>query len=624
MLLEQQQRPDATRLNDMTVIQAVLASDNEVARAVQQYQRALSAAAGGITPELEAAIEAMNTHNAWQVDSKAHRILEAVGLTDPNVKVGKLSGGQRRRLALAAALLGSPDLLVLDEPTNHMDVEMIDWMASELQAAQDMAVVMVSHDRAFMERCCERLLELDHAGFTMLHPFGGPGSYDAFKQARAARRHAQANAAADARTVLRKESEWMARQPKARSTKAKARIDAYSELQEKAKDTPEQDLKVDFGRVAMTRLGNKAVILNNVSYTTPDGRTLLRDFSFEFMPGERIGVAGPNGVGKSTLLDLLAGLKQPQTGGRDVGETAVVGYFQQHPPAVEEGLRLIDYIRSVAEKRKARAGESGLVGPPDQPEVLLEKLGFPRKIQFQKVESLSGGERRRLHLAAVLAAAPNVLILDEPTNDLDLSTVEVLEEMLQNYRGLLLVVSHDQALMEACTDNLLVMPGDGTVDRFMGNYSQYLTHLQRLRQQAEAAVKAQQKKAKSNVQQSNGTANGTSGKSSNGKASSSSTVAPTAAASNGSNGSSSKQQAKPSSKRKLGFFEQQEYLQLTKNLEALEEAQQKLNDKLMQQTQNGADLADIQETSMALAALQAQYEQKEEKWYELADIAGDL
>eukprot|EP00775_Hariotina_reticulata_P003188 gene3188-3466_t len=481
LLLEQQQmRDQQASLNSMTVLQAVLASDNETARAVQEYQRALAAAGSVVTPQLESAIEAMNTHNAWQVDGEARRLLEAVGLRDPNMQVGQLSGGQRRRLALVSALLGEPDLLVLDEPTNHMDVEMIDWMATELMAKQDMAVVM--------------LLELDHGGFTSTHPFGGSGSYDNFKQARAARRHAKANAAADARTLLRRESEWMARQPKARSTKAKARVDAYSELQEKAKDVPVADLRVDFGRVSMMRLGNKAVLLKDVNYSTPGGRPLLKNFTFEFLPGERVGLAGPNGVGKSTLLDIVAGLKQPQSGEREVGETAVIGYFQQHPPEVEEGLRLIDYIKAVADKRKARSGESGLVGPPDQPEILLEKLGFPRKIQFQKVESLSGGERRRLHLAAVLASAPNVLILDEPTNDLDLNTVEVLEEMLQNYQGLLLVVSHDRAFMEGATQQLLVLPGDGSVEKFQGNYSKYLEHLQQLRQQQQAAAQEQNKK----------------------------------------------------------------------------------------------------------------------------------
>ncbi|KAF6262123.1 P-loop containing nucleoside triphosphate hydrolase protein [Scenedesmus sp. NREL 46B-D3] len=564
-----------TQLESMTVLQAVLASDSEPARAVQSYQRALSEAGGGITPQLEAAIEAMDTHNAWEVDSDARRILEAVGLKDPNAAVGRLSGGQRRRLALASALLGSPDLLVLDEPTNHMDVEMIDWMACELAQAQDMAVVMVSHDRAFMERCCGRLLELDHGGFNTTHPFGGPGSYDAFKEARAARRHAQANAAADARTLLRKESEWMARQPKARSTKAKARVDAYGELLEKARDTPAADLRVDFGRVGMARLGskavlhegNKAVLLEGGSYSTPTGRPLLRDFSFEFLPGQRIGIAGPNGVGKSTLLDIVAGVKELQSGRRELGETAVLGYFQQHPPPVEGGLRLVDYIRSVAEKRKARGGaEAGVGGAQEPPEILLEKLGFPRKKQFQKVESLSGGERRRLHLAAVLASAPNVLLLDEPTNDLDLTTIEVLEEMLQVYQGLLLVVSHDRAFMEGATDSLLLLPGDGSIQKFQGSYGDYLRELAALRQQQAAAAVEQHKKAR-----------------------------------------------------------RQHLLQkLGREMEQLEAAQAKLNERLMKLSVACSDMAAIEEASTALAALQAEYEAKEERWFELAEIAGDI
>ncbi|WIA12397.1 hypothetical protein OEZ85_012443 [Tetradesmus obliquus] len=615
-------------LNAMSVLQAVLASDSEPARAVQSYQRALSEAGGAITPQLEAAIEAMNTHNAWEVDSDARRILEAVGLKDPNAIVGKLSGGQRRRLALASALLGSPDLLVLDEPTNHMDVEMIDWMASELAQAQDMAVVMVSHDRAFMERCCGRLLELDHGGFNTTHPFGGEGSYEAFKEARAARRHAQANAAADARTLLRKESEWMSRQPKARSTKAKARVDAYGVLVGKARDNPTADLRVDFGRVGMARLGNKAVLLEGACYSTPTGRPLLKDFSFEFLPGERIGIAGPNGVGKSTLLDIVAGLKELQGGRRDVGETAVIGYFQQQPPPVEEGLRIIDYIRSVAEKRKARGGEVQSAAPQDTPEVLLEKLGFPRKKQYQKVESLSGGERRRLHLAAVLASAPNVLILDEPTNDLDLTTIEVLEEMLQVYPGLLLVVSHDRAFMEGATDMLLVMPGDGSITPFQGSYGDYLQQLAALRQQQAAADLEQQKKARAQTQQgkqssspaaSSSNGNGTAASSSSNGKSSSSTAAFAAPSK-----SSSSSAAKPSSKRKLGLFEQQEYKKLGSEMEQLEAAQAKLNDRLMKLSVACSDMAAIEEASTALAKLQAEYEAKEARWFELAEIAGDI
>ncbi|KAF8071337.1 yfmR [Scenedesmus sp. PABB004] len=632
MLLRDGAAPGGADLESMSVLAAVLASDSAMARAVQAYQRALADAGGAVTPALEAAIEAMDTHNAWEVDGEARRILSAVGLPDANAPVAGLSGGQRRRLALAAALLGGPDLLVLDEPTNHMDVEAIEWLASEVRGAADLAVVMVSHDRAFMEDVCDRLLELDHGGFTACHEFGGPGSYTRFKAARAARRHAQANAAADARTLLRRESEWMARQPKARSTKAKARVDAYAGLQAAARDRPPDDLRVDFGSVAMARLGNKAVLLEGVSYATPAGRPLLADVTAELLPGERIGIAGPNGVGKSTLLDIVAGVKEPQSGRRELGETAVVGYFQQQPPRVEPGLRLVDYIREVGEKRKARAGESGLVGPPESPETLLERLGFPRKIQYQKVESLSGGERRRLHLAAVLASAPNVLLLDEPTNDLDLNTVEVLEEMLQSYRGLLLVVSHDRAFMSGATDRLLVLPGDGSVQRAQGGYGDYLAQLFASRAGAAAAAAEAQKRARAQSQAGRAGGNGGSGSSaSNGKGGgggsggsgaskgAATATAPAAAA------VAAAPAAKPASKRKLGLFEQQEYKRLGEEMASLEAAQAAANERLISLTSGGGgDVAAIEAASLALAELQASYEAKEERWFELAEIAGDI
>ncbi|KAI8472336.1 MAG: P-loop containing nucleoside triphosphate hydrolase protein [Monoraphidium minutum] len=625
--------------SSMTVLQAILASDNEVVRAVQDYERALASAGDRVTPELQSAIERMDAMQAWEVDSEARRLLEAIGLPDPNAPASGLSGGQRRRLALATALLGGPDLLVLDEPTNHMDVHIIDWMARELTGNPDLAVVTVTHDRAFMEAACNRILELDGNGGAHLHNIGGEGSYEKFKEAREARRAAQASAAADARTVLRRESEWMARQPKAR-----ARIASFYDLTAKAKDVPPPDTKVDFGGGgAMARQGNKAVVMKGVNYALPNGgRQLVSDFTFEFLPGERLGIAGPNGAGKSTLLDLITGKLAPNSGLREEGETAAIGYFTQHPPPVDPSLRLVDYIRTFAEAPRpsgaAVAAAALALADPDgvtrgggggggapgggmarqSPETLLERLGFPRKRQFQKVESLSGGERRRLHLAAVLASSPNVLVLDEPTNDLSLEVVEVLEEMLQAYRGVLLVVSHDRAFMDATTDRLLVLKGDGVVRLFDGSYTDYLQLLEDERKAAEAAAAAAPAPAPGAPAPPPAATSGKPAAAAPGKGGKRGGGGAAAAA-------PAPAKAKPApKKRTLGFFEREEFERLEGEIADLEKTRDALNARLMELSAAGAALAEVEAAATALAEADAREQKLSERWLELAEIAGDL
>ncbi|PNW81895.1 hypothetical protein CHLRE_06g265100v5 [Chlamydomonas reinhardtii] len=614
----------------VSVLQAVLQSDSDMARAVQEYQNALATANGAVTKELEVAIEKMNTFNAWEIDAEAKRVLEAVGITDLSACVDNLSGGQRKRVALAAALLGKPDLLVLDEPTNHMDVSMIRWMERELRG-EDLAVVLVTHDRYFMEGVCDRLLELD-GGKAYVHNFGGVNSYGMFKEAREFRRKAQANAAADARTLFRREAEWMAKQPKARQAKSMARQQKFYELSDRAKDVPTADLKVDFGTApgAMARQGNKVIRCEKVCYTIPGSeRQVIRDFTYDFVPGSKLGIVGRNGAGKTTLLDLIAGLRQPSAGRREVGETSVVGYLTQSPPAVREDLRIIDYIREISDSRKAKiAAAGGVLEVMDTPEVLLEKLGFLRPRQFQKVSSLSGGERRRLHLASVLVERPNVLILDEPTNDLDLSTVEVLEEQVKQFRGVLLTVSHDRAFMDNVAERLLVLEGDGLVRLFDGNYSEYLEIMDE-RDEAEKAAaggacsttgSAASVSSMGSVDSASDdeAANGTGKKGKGGKggkqqpAAAAAAPAPAPAA------------AAPKKARKLGYYEQEEYKKLTKEIDDLSAKRDKLNDKVMALAQSGDDLEALEKASVEMAAVQETIDTKSERWLELAEVAGDI
>lgn len=617
---------------DMTVLQVLLQGDSAMSRAVQQYQKALVTAGGGITRELERAIEQMDALNAWEVDAEARRVLEVVGMKDPSVKVGQLSGGQQKRVALAAALLGNPDLLVLDEPTNHMDVSIIQWMEEELTKREDLALALVTHDRLFMEGVCNRILELDR-GKCFTHDFGGDGSYQAFKEAREFRRKAQQNAAADARTLFKREAEWMSRQPKARQAKSSARIKKFYELSSRAADVPEADLKVDFGGMKMMRQGNKLIKMTKVGYKysgkgkspgpDEDVPHLIRDFTFQFFPGDRLGIAGPNGVGKSTLMDMVAGTLAPTEGIREMGETALVGYLTQHPPAIRPDLRVLDYIKEVVDDRKARGAglEAG-----DTPEVLLERLGFARPRQYQKVESLSGGELRRLHLASVLLARPNVLLMDEPTNDLDLQTVEVVEQLLAQYKGVLLVVSHDRAFMDNVTNRLLVLKGDGLVRLFEGTYSEYLEMLEEEKGAAQPPPPSQRSQA-SGLSPA-GPGPGSQATSGGGKereaAPTHNEVQKAPSGSSSTSTTSTTQTVTEVKKRRLGYYEQVEYKKLTQEIDGLSAKRDQLNEQVLALAQSGSDYAKLEELTTTMGQLQDEIDLKSERWLELAEIAGDI
>eukprot|EP00891_Asterochloris_glomerata_P001478 jgi/Astpho2/1478/fgenesh1_pm.00026_%23_6_t len=404
---------------ECTVLDAVLQSDSSIANAVLQYEVALQ------HPENKAALEQaydrMHALNGWQLQSEARSILSSLGIEDLSRKMKGLSGGQRRRVALAASLLAKPDLLVLDEPTNHLDLGAITWLETQLKHS-DMTLLMVTHDRTFMESVCTGIVEMDQKS-THLHPFGGPGSWDRYKELREERRQAQAKAAADAKTQLIKETEWMRRQPKARSTKAKL----------------------------CTAMQGKKVLIMEDACCSSGGEPVIDGFEYDFLPRERVGIVGPNGAGKTSLIEMIAGLRPLTHGSRDIGETTNIGYFTQHVDDIPQNMTVINYIRCV--------------------------------------KSLSGGERRRLQLAAVLAGQPSFLILDEPTVTfidgdfasanvhrglIDLSCVDSLEGVLRNYAGCLLVVSHDRSFMDAVADKLFVVEGDGPVRMFDGQFSEYL------------------------------------------------------------------------------------------------------------------------------------------------------
>ena len=420
------------------------------------------------------------------------QLLTRFEITDLDQKIGELSGGQLKRLALAIVLLDDPDLLILDEPTNHLDVEMVEWLEKYLSQSS-VTLLMVTHDRYFLDRVCNKIFEL-YQSVIYTHY----GNFDYYVEKSREREEAKRATAAKAASQLRRELEWIRSTPQARTGKSKSRIDAFYDLKERARyQEPEQRLQ--FGLQAQ-RLGGKILEMYNVNKSYDD-LTVLRDFDYVFQRGERIGLIGKNGVGKSTFLNLITRSISPDSGKIIVGDTVTYGYYRQEGIKFDEGKTVIDAIRDIAEVLHYGKDQ---VYTADQ---LLSHFMFPHKMHHQPIALLSGGEKRRLYLLTVLVSNPNFLILDEPTNDLDLLTLQKLEDFLKAYKGCLLVVSHDRYFMDEVVDQLFVFQGDGMVKGFMGNYSQYKDYLKEKEQQSrqvqvsrkgegEAPVKAVREKKK--------------------------------------------------------------------------------------------------------------------------------
>lgn len=560
-----------------TVLDAVVKADTQVGEAVRQYEEALVKSANeapGSMKALELAMAKMDSLNGWELYAEARRVLEGLGCRDLDQRVQELSGGMRRRVALAAALLAQPDLLVLDEPTNHMDLETVQWLEQRL-GIPNLSVLLVTHDRNFMEATCNRILELE-GGTAFMHNFGGKGSYERFLEARNERRKQIEADAARAKNKLRKEAEWMRRMPKARQTKSRARIDRFYKLSERASRRATKDLSIQLDG-AMTRQGTKVVLMDN-AYLEIGGKKVLDDFTYEFGKGERWGVVGPNGVGKSTFLNAIAGEMALDAGTRDVGDTITVGYYKQDPPEVPEGLKLLDYVKEFAEA-SAKPSSDEL---PVRPDFMLERLGFPRKRHMQLCGSLSGGERRRLHLATVLLKQPNFLILDEPTNDLDLHTIEALEDYLENFEGTLVIVSHDRRFLDNVVDRLFVLEAGEEVYVYDGMLSEYLED----QDQRRKAVQAQQKQTRP-VQGPK-------------KPAESSTP--------------------PSDTlKKLSFGEEKELERLEEEIESLNLEKARLEAALEEHSSGNQDVGTITELSNDLSGLLTALDRKTERWLELAE-----
>ena len=536
---------------ELTIEESIFASDNEILKVIEAYEKALE------NPEDEEAyqkaFDGMDQHNAWDFETQYKQILFKLKLEDFKLKVKNLSGGQKKRLSLAIILINRPDLLILDEPTNHLDLEMIEWLETYF-AKENITLFMVTHDRFFLERVCNEIIELDNG---KLYSYKGNYSYYLEKKEE---RIASENSSVDkAQNLFVKELEWMRRQPKARTTKSKSRQDDFYDIKEKAQSRRREN-KVEL-EINMERMGSKIIELHKISKKFKD-HVIMDNFSFDFQPGERIGIIGKNGTGKSTFLNLLTG-GLPLDGGKVViGETIKLGYYTQSGINPKPGQRVIDVIKEYGEFIPLMKGR--MISASQ----LLERFLFDAKKQYDFVDRLSGGELKRLYLCTVLIQNPNFLILDEPTNDLDIVTLNVLESFLLDYPGCLVVVSHDRYFMDKIVDHLFIFRGNGVVEDFPGNYSDFRAY----EDSADVAQKEENKAEKKDWKQNNPTGN-------------------------------------------LTFNEQKEYQKLEREIKDLELDKTKIE----QLFADGkvAD-ADIEKKAKELENIINKIEDKEERWFELS------
>ncbi len=547
---------------NLTVTEACLQADSAVTQAIRTYEEAL---ASGDDARIAAASEAMDAANAWDYEDRLRQMLSQLGITDLNKPVGQLSGGQRKRVALAKVILEEPQLVLLDEPTNHLDIESIEWLESFLQRSR-VALLMVTHDRYFLDRVCTRIIEIDRSQI-----FSYEGNYDNYLRRRRERIEAMTAELAKVKNTLRREQEWMNRQPQARAGKAKFRIDNFYDLKQRAAiDLRQRNVSLN---VKSSYIGSKIFEASHVSKRFGD-KIILDDFNYIFSRYEKVGIIGHNGVGKSTFIKMLLGEVATDSGTWDIGTTVRFGYYRQDGMHFSPDKKVIEAITDVADDIVLNGGELRL-----NPSQFLQQFLFTPADQQKLIAKLSGGERSRLYLASVLLGSPNFLILDEPTNDLDIVTLGILEEYLADFEGCVIVVSHDRYFLDNIVDHLFVLPGDGSVKDFPGNYSDY----RQWQQQQDA-----EKKALEAEQAAKRTDN-----------------------------ADTKSQSTRERPARLTFKERKEFEQLEAELEALN-AEKDALDALFN---SGETIADIAEKSQRYTELTALIDEKEMRWLELSEKA---
>ena len=469
------QNPDFPK--ELSVIDACLRTDNEAVRTIAAYEHCMMSED---QEGLDEILSQMDLHKAWDYETRIKQILGKLKITNFDQLIGELSGGQLKRVALANVLIAEPDLLILDEPTNHLDLEMVEWLEDFLKRST-MSLLMVTHDRYFLDRVCTNIMEIDHQGL-----FQYSGNYSYYLEKRQERIE-NWNAESE-RTVnlYKKELEWMRRQPQARAHKAKSRQESFYEIEERAKQRRNNDnVQLD---VKASYLGSKIFEAKYVTKAYGDLK-ILDNFYYNFARYEKMGIVGKNGTGKSTFLKMLLGEVKPDSGSFDVGETVVFGYYSQDGLAFDEQMKVIDVVQDIAEEVNLGNGKKMSASQ------FLQHFLFTPETQYNYVYKLSGGERRRLHLCTVLMRNPNFLVLDEPTNDLDIVTLNVLEEYLQSFKGCVIVVSHDRYFMDKVVDHLLVFKGNAELKDFPGNYTDYREWNELMEEQEKDEKKAEQKKA---------------------------------------------------------------------------------------------------------------------------------
>ncbi|MFB0904634.1 MAG: ABC-F family ATP-binding cassette domain-containing protein [Nonlabens sp.] len=445
---------------DMTIEEVILDSDVPTMKIIADYEHSMA------NPEdadlMQKALDAMDAANAWDFETKYRQILSKLKLDDLTQKVGKLSGGQKKRIAMAMVLLSDPQLLILDEPTNHLDLEMIEWLEAYFKQ-EDYTILMVTHDRYFLDRVCNEIIELDQGEL-----YTYKGNYSYYVEKKQERLDVEQTNQEKAQQLFKKELTWMRRQPKARRTKSKSRIDDFYQIKEAASNR-RKDHQVEL-EINMQRLGTKVVELHRISKSFGDNH-LIKDFSYNFLRGERLGIIGKNGTGKSTFLNMITGDLDPDVGKVVLGETLKIGYYTQGGIEAKPGMKVIDVVKQYGEFIPLNKGK--IISASQ----LLERFLFDNKKKHDFVEKLSGGEKKRLYLCTVLIQNPNFLILDEPTNDLDIPTLNVLENFLMDFPGCIIVVSHDRYFMDKIVDHLFVFNQSGTITDFPGNYSDFRAYV---------------------------------------------------------------------------------------------------------------------------------------------------
>ena len=538
----------------LTVEQTIFSSENETLDIINRYEKALKNPHD--SEAYQKAFEEMDAAQAWDFETQYKQILFKLKLEDLDKEVKYLSGGQKKRLALARMLLQKPDFIIMDEPTNHLDLDMIEWLEAYFRK-ENFTIFMVTHDRYFLERVCNEIVELE-AG--QLHTYKGNYSY--YLDKKEARHALEDTNTEKAKQLYKKELDWMRRQPKARTTKSKSRIDDFHEIKQRAHNR-RKDHQVQL-EINMERLGSKVVELHNISKSYEE-KQLLNGFDYNFKRGERVGIIGKNGTGKSTFLNILTGAVKPDSGKVVIGETIKFGYYTQRGIEVKPGQKVIEVIREFGDYIPLKKGRQ------ISAQQLLERFLFDRKKQYDFVEKLSGGEKKRLYLCTVLIQNPNFLILDEPTNDLDIVTLNVLENFLLDFPGCLLVVSHDRYFMDKIVDHLFVFKGDAEVEDFPGNYTDYRSY-----EESSSAEPAETTSAEKNEK---------------------------------------KDWKKDSSGTKLTYNEQKEFNRLEKEIAKLEKKKEEVQQKFLQ------DLSgeEVDKTSLELKEVENQIESKTERWFELME-----